>query len=123
MAKHGSMGLGILAGIKDEQARKQADKAAGKASKGDKATSPAYSSDELERLLANTGCIVAADGTVLLKPANPGARKGRAPRLLVEATEEAIDKLCEGLKALIADEATLTEKVESFKAWAAKNPR
>ncbi len=113
------IGLSVLAEIKADADQKAKDKKAGKASKGAKGSNPAYSADELERLLTNTGVIVAQDGTVLLKPANTGARRGRAPRCLIPATPEAVDKLCEGLKMLIADEATMAEKVNSFKSWAA----
>lgn len=114
MAKGKGIGLSVLASIKQEAA----DKAAGKAAKGDKEHNPAYSADELERLVANTGVIVAKDGTLLLKPANTGARRGRAPRLLIEATPEAVDKLCEGLKMLIADGEAMGEKRASFEKWA-----
>ena len=119
MAKAKRIGLSVLASIKAEAEQKAQAKAEGKSGK-DGDNNPAYSADELERLIANSGVIVASDGTVLLKPANTGARRGRAPRLLIEATPESIDKLCEGLKLLVADEATMAEKVSNFKAWIAK---
>ena len=117
MAKR--IGLSVLASIKAEADQKAADKAAGKSSGNKGEHNPSYSADEFERLISNTGVIVAKDGTILLKPANTGARRGRAPRALVEATPEAVDKFCEGLKMLLADDEVMAEKVNSFKAWAA----
>ena len=117
----GSIGLSVLGEIKKTQEEAAARKAAGKsAKKGDAPTDPRYSADELERLFANTGVIVAKDGSVLLKPANTGARRGRAPRMLVAATPEAIDAMADGLKSLLADEERMAAKIESFKEWAAK---
>lgn len=124
MASSGSMGLSVLADIKAESEAKAKAKADRKAAKGKggkaKPADPRYSADEFERLSANTGVTVAKDGTVLLRPANSGPRRGRAARLLVEATPEAIDALCESLKAILADEALMGEKRASFEAWQAK---
>ena len=119
MAKTKGIGLSVLASIKQEAADKAKAKAEGKATTGETEHNPAYSADELERLLANTGVIVTRDGDLLLKPANTGARRGKAPRLLIKATVEDIDKLAEGLKMLIADEEAMGEKRADFERFIA----
>ena len=120
--KTGNLGLKVLGEIQTEAEERAARKAAGKAAKGNKPADPRYSADELERLHANTSVVVAKDNTILLKPANTGARRGRAPRLLIPATPEAIDAMAEGLKELLADEERMAAKVESFNEWAGRNP-
>lgn len=117
MAKGKGIGLSVLAQIKAEAEDKAKRKAQGKANKGEAEHSPAYSADASERLFANTSVILSKDDEILLKPANTGARRGRAPRLIVEATEAAVDQLCADLKALIKDEALMAEKRASFEEW------
>ena len=114
------VGLEILSAIQAEKKERAARRKAGKSAK-DVPSDPRYSADEMERLLSNTSVFESSEGEILLRPATCGPRKGRAPRLIIPATEAGIEALAEGLRLLIADEAAMKERLEETKRWRKDN--
>lgn len=115
----GKLGLKVLGEIKTEAERRATRKIVPKPAR----TDFQFSLEEVDRLHDNTSVIVARDGSLILKPANSGAQRGKPPRLLIPATPEAVDAMAAALKQLLADEERMAAKVESFNEWVNRNPQ